>query len=96
MDKMTKKQGVERVSDMKAEIRNIRLNKPQHIKRLINEQINELRRAEEMDVETRARAIGYLSNIVLKSMEQGEMAERLEYVFKTMKEQETKNQKRMR
>lgn len=95
MDKMTKKQGVERVSDMKAEIRNIRLNKPQHIKRLINEQINELRQTE-MDVETRARAIGYLSNIVLKSMEQGEMAERLEYVFKTMKEQETKNQKRMR
>lgn len=66
-------------------VNDIRLNKPVHVKRMINQLINDLRKDNDMPKAERARLIGYLANIVLKSIEMGEIVERLEEIEKQMK-----------
>jgi len=63
-----------------------RINKPQHIKSLMQEQINALRSDKELDIIDRARAIGYLSNIALTSIKDGETDERLKEVEKKLED----------
>jgi hypothetical protein len=43
--------------------RDMRLQKPQHVRRLLTEIINEIRHDTAMDKERQARVLGYLSNI---------------------------------
>ena len=57
--------------------KNIRIHKPQHVRRLLNEVINEIRHEDDMDKEKRARVLGYLSNITLTSIKDGDLEERL-------------------
>lgn len=76
------------IGEIEEKIASLRLNKPQHVKRLLNQEINKVRKAKDMGTESKARVIGYLSNILLKSLEMGEMSERMEYVYKHLKEQE--------
>lgn len=54
---------------------NIRLNNPQQVKRLLNRAINDLLNE---DIEVgRAKAIGYLSSILLKAMEVEDLEKRI-------------------
>ncbi len=62
---------------------NVRLNKPDDVRRLISRIINELR-ADTIN-ENKARAMGYLCNCLLKAMETTELAERLERLEERMK-----------
>ena len=57
--------------------RNIRLNKPQDIRRLLSKVINTLLQDGEMSTD-KAKTIATLSNTSLKSMELGNLAERIE------------------
>lgn len=57
---------------------NVRLNNVQGVNRLLQRTINSLIRDE--ITENKARAIGYLSNILLKGLEIGELSERVEYL----------------
>lgn len=62
---------------------NVRLNDADGVRRLLQRVINAL--LDDEISENKARTIGYLSNIVLKSLEVGELEERvteLEQVFK--------------
>lgn len=59
--------------------RNIRINKPQDIRRMIAKVINILLQDGEMSTD-KARTIATLSNTALKSMELGDLAERLERI----------------
>ena len=61
-------------------MRDKRLNKPQHIKALMQEQINLLRKNEDLDPINKARAIAYLSNIALTAIKDGELEERLKHI----------------
>ncbi|QGT99298.1 hypothetical protein SYNTR_0705 [Candidatus Syntrophocurvum alkaliphilum] len=54
----------------------IRLNNPSHVRRLLNRTINQLLN-DEIE-ESKSRAIGYLSQILLKSMEVEDLAKRIE------------------
>lgn len=74
-----------------AKITNKRLSKPQHVKQLINDQINEIRKDETLSSQEKAKTIGYLSNILLKSLEMGDIAEKTEYIYKRLKEEEERN-----
>lgn len=79
-----------------AEIKNKRLSKPQHVKQLINDQINEIRKDETLTSQEKAKTIGYLSNILLKSLEMGDIAEKTEYIYKRLKEEEERNKGKRR
>lgn len=57
---------------------NVRINSPQGVNRLLQRVINALIQGE-ME-EDKARTIGYLCNIVLKSLEAGELQERIEEI----------------
>ncbi|CAN7768057.1 hypothetical protein LJR153_007347 [Paenibacillus sp. LjRoot153] len=57
--------------------KNIRIHKPQHVRRLLNEVINEIRHEDSMDKEKRARVLGYLANITLTSLKDGDLEERI-------------------
>lgn len=57
--------------------KNIRIEKPQHVRRLLTEVINEIRQEKEMDIEKRARVLGYLANITLTSLKDGDLEERI-------------------
>ena len=62
---------------------NVRLNDADGVRRLLQRVINAL--LDDEISENKARTIGYLSNIVLKSLEVGELEERvteLEQIFK--------------
>jgi len=54
-----------------------RINKPTHIKALMQEQINILRHDDGLDPIDKARAIAYLSNVALTAIKEGEFDERL-------------------
>lgn len=54
-----------------------RINKPQDIRKLMQEQINELRTNKELDPIKKANAIGYLSNVSLSAIKDGEAYEEL-------------------
>lgn len=56
-------------------MQDIRLNNPQMVRRLLNRTINQLLKGE---IETdKARCIGYLSSVLLKSLEVEEMEQRI-------------------
>lgn len=57
--------------------KDIRIHKPQHVRRMLNEVINEIRHETLMDKEKRARVLGYLANITLTSLKDGDLEERL-------------------
>lgn len=61
-------------------MRDKRINRPQHIKALMQEQINILRRDDGLDPIDKARAIAYLSNIALTAIKDGDLDERLKAI----------------
>lgn len=65
-----------------------RINKPQHIRQIIGEQINKLRNNDHPEKEDidKARAIGYLSSVALTAMRDGELEERIAAIEKSLKE----------
>lgn len=64
---------------------NIRLNRPQDVRRLLARVINELMQEEPSSIE-RARIIATLSNSIIKAMEVGEMDERMREIEKQLGE----------
>lgn len=62
-----------------------RLNKPQDVKRLMQEQINNLRQNEDIDPIKRANAIGYLSNVFLGAYKDGDVMQKLEEIENELK-----------
>lgn len=67
--------------------KNIRINKPQDIRRMIAKVINILLQEGEMTTD-KAKTIATLSNTALKSMELGELAERLEKIEQQLESKE--------
>lgn len=65
-------------------VKNRRLNKPQDVKALLQEQINELRQTEGLDPIQKARVIGYLSSVSLSAYKDGEIAERIDKIMKKL------------
>ncbi|MEK5061880.1 hypothetical protein BK126_28540 [Paenibacillus sp. FSL H7-0326] len=61
-------------------VRDVRLNKPQDVRRMIAQLINELRRNTSLDPIKRANTIGYLSNVIMKSMELGDIREDIDKI----------------
>lgn len=64
---------------------NIRLKKPQDVRRLLARVINELMREEPSTIE-RARVIATLSNSIIKAMEFGELDERIKEIERRLEE----------
>jgi len=62
---------------------NIRLKKPQDVRRLLARIINELIMSEHLSIE-RARVIATLSNNIIKAMEVGELDERMKEIEKRL------------
>ncbi|MBG9841232.1 hypothetical protein ABE30_27515 [Bacillus tropicus] len=69
-------------------MKNIRLNKPRDVLRELNRHINAVRNDEGMSVDQKARTIGYLSEKVIKAMQVGDIAERLERIEQIVNERE--------
>ncbi|MCP1494559.1 hypothetical protein J2Y73_004590 [Peribacillus frigoritolerans] len=67
--------------------KNIRINKPQDIRKMIARVINILLQDGEMTTD-KAKTIATLSNTALKSMELGELAERLDKIEEQLKKEE--------
>lgn len=67
-------------------IKERRISKPSHVKELMAEQINILRKDASLDPVERARAIPYLSNTALSAYKEGEAAERLDRMENMLKE----------
>ncbi|WP_164214460.1 hypothetical protein [Virgibacillus sp. YIM 98842] len=65
-----------------------RIYKPQHIRTLMQEQINILRRKDELDPIDKVRAIAYLSNVALTAIKEGEFDERLKALEKQLEADE--------
>lgn len=61
-----------------------RITKPQHIKALMQEQINLLRTDESLDAIQKAKAIGYLANTSLAAFKDSEAVELLEKISKQL------------
>lgn len=67
--------------------KDIRINKPQDIRRMLANVINILLKDGEMTID-KAKTIATLSNTVLKSMELGDLAERMNKIEKMIENQE--------
>lgn len=67
--------------------KNMRINKPQDIRRLLAKVINILLQDGEMTID-KAKTLATLSNTALKSMELGELAERLDKIEEQLKKGE--------
>ncbi|MGE6833658.1 hypothetical protein ACQKGA_28300 [Priestia megaterium] len=67
--------------------KDIRISKPQHIRRMLAKVINILLQDGEMTTD-KAKTIATLSNTALKSMDLGDLSERLERVEKQIKSQQ--------
>jgi hypothetical protein len=67
--------------------KNIRLNRPKDIKRMVGKVINILLQDGEMTID-KAKTIATLSNTALKSMELGDLAERMSKIEKMVDNQE--------
>ncbi|WHX62346.1 hypothetical protein [Peribacillus frigoritolerans] len=67
--------------------KDIRINKPQDIRRMIGKVINILLQDGEMKID-KAKTLATLSNTALKSMELGELAERLDKIEEQLKKEE--------
>lgn len=69
-----------------------RLNKPQHLRNLLTEQINILRKyqdSEELTLKQQVevcRAIAYLSSVSLTAMKDGDLEERMTLIEEALKE----------
>lgn len=70
---------------MAIKVKERRINRPQHIRALLQEQINILRRNDELDPIDKARAIAYLSNVALTSIKDGDFDERLKVIEEQLK-----------
>ena len=64
--------------------REIRLNKPQDVRRMLQDICNELRHDHDMEREKRARVLGYLGDIILTTIRDGDLEERLVAVEKQL------------
>ncbi len=62
-------------------IREKRISKPQHVRQLMSEQINILRKDPKADA-VKARAIAYLASISLTAMRDGDLIDRIEALEK--------------
>lgn len=62
-----------------------RITKPQHIRQLLADMLNELRQDETIDKISKARAIAYLSSVALTAMRDGELEERITEIEKKLK-----------
>ncbi|MEI1420931.1 hypothetical protein EFK13_06670 [Bacillus cabrialesii] len=62
---------------------NVRLKKPQDVRRMLARVINELLQEEPPTIE-RARVIATLSNSIIKAMEVGELDERMKEIEKRL------------
>ncbi|MCQ6277408.1 hypothetical protein JMM81_21305 [Bacillus sp. V3B] len=67
--------------------RSIRINKPQDIRRMLAKVINILLQDGEMTTD-KAKTIATLSNTALKSMDLGELSDRLEKIEEQLQSQE--------
>ncbi|MFD6210207.1 hypothetical protein [Peribacillus sp. NPDC060253] len=67
--------------------KNIRINRPKDIRKIIARVINILLQDGELTTD-KARTIATLSNTALKSMELGELAERLDKIEEQLKKEE--------
>lgn len=67
--------------------KNIRLNRPQDIRRMVGKVINILLQDGEMTID-KAKTIATLSNTALKSMELGDLAERMNKIEQMFDSQE--------
>lgn len=67
-------------------MKNRRIKSPTHVRQVVSEQINKLR-AEEVTKEEvdKARAIGYLSNVALSAIKDGELEERIKEIERKLK-----------
>lgn len=65
---------------MTIKVKERRINKPHHIRALMQEQINILRRDDGIDPVEKARAIAYLSNVALTAIKDGDFDERLKAI----------------
>ncbi|MGJ9460460.1 hypothetical protein [Oceanobacillus sp. CF4.6] len=63
-----------------------RINKPQHVKSLMSEQINVLRNNDDLNPIDKARSIAYLANTSLSAYKDGEAIEKLEKIQKKLEE----------
>ena len=63
-----------------------RITKPQDIRRLMQEQINIIRRSDRLDEDDKAKIISTLSNTALKAIQHGQLEERLDKIEKAMYE----------
>ena len=66
-------------SNKKVRSRGVRLNKPQDVRRLLSRLINEALAADEPETEL-LRAVTYASSLILKTIEIGEMNDRLDRI----------------
>lgn len=69
---------------MGVKVRNRRINNPSHVRQLMAETINELRNNDELDPIEKARAIGYLSNILLSAYRDGEATEKINKIMEKL------------
>lgn len=65
-------------------VKDRRINHPSHVKALMSEQINILRKNETLEPIAKAKAIAYLSNTALSAFSQGDLAERIEKIMKQL------------
>jgi hypothetical protein len=65
-------------------VRDVRLNKPQDVRRMIAQLVNDLRRNTSLDPIKKAHAIGYLSKVLMTSMELGDMREDIDKIKSMM------------
>lgn len=67
--------------------KNIRLARPQDVRRMLSKVINILLQDGDMSTD-KAKTIATLSNTILKSMEMGELEERIQTIEKMLKEKD--------
>ncbi len=67
-------------------IKDRRITSPNHIRQLMNEQINLLRQDESITTVERARSIAYLSTVSLTAMKDGDLSDRIEVLEEQLKD----------
>jgi hypothetical protein len=69
-------------------MRSIRVNKPQDVKRVLTQLLNEIRADEEMDKVHRGRLICYISTTLLTALKDGDLEDRMAAIERQLKEDE--------
>lgn len=62
------------------------ITKPDDVRRVLAEQVRILRKAEDIDPVTRARAITYVSSVMLTAMRDGDLEQRITEIEKMVEE----------